>query len=426
MRRCAESYHRLPVRLLNRLLSALQRVGLFRVDLTERGLIAAACQQTGLKDFGDEPFREPMRIALHSMEQEAGLTPLGRMLSRACLLRLLKNRLWAEDLFKRYPEILERSMPAPIVMIGLPQSGAAYLHQHCSRDDRFLHLHTWEAVNPVPWPESFDSDKEPRVCQVKSALRLLRYLSPGMMSCHSGDALAPEGELGLLQHAFSSQVFEVQAKLPLFSQWLMNQDQTAAYEYMAKLLKLISWFRQDDPTKPWLMSCPQHMQDLDSLLRVFPDAKLVFCHRDPVRAIGSTCSLAWRGLVRDTQSIDPEWVGEQWLPKSLAMVQRAMRIRQTLPPEQTMDVLYDDCKKNWLAQLARIYQFVGLPFTPAVQEKLQTSIAGAPPLAPPAYPLADFGLAREEVDHQLLFYRQRFNIPYEGWLPQAANHSLSQ
>jgi hypothetical protein len=359
---------------------------------------------------------EPLRILLRSLEYEADLNPLGRYLTRISLLRLLKHRLWAEDLFQRHPEILQREIKAPVVIVGLARSGTTRLHRLLAADEQFLHLKSWESVNPVPWPQSFNTDHDPRIANIEGALKAVLYMSPQIAAVHPLGAHEVEEEVGLLQHAFSSQIFEVQAKIPEFAQWLMSHEQTYAYQYMSKLMKLISWFRKDDPDKPWVMKTPQHMQDLDALIRVFPDARLVFSHRDPIKAVGSACSMTWNAIVRDSNSIDPMWVGQEWFAKTLAMVKKTQGIRDAdIPANRQLDVLYADINRDWQHEIARIYQFIDLPFTTAAKANMEAWRAANKQHQHGAhkYSLAQFGLDARTVDNALMFYRQRFNIPYE-------------
>ena len=132
----ATHYHRIPVRLLNGFLRGLNSLGIGRIKLDESLLLARATKETGLSDFGDMRFREPLRVLLRSLETESDLNPVGRFLNRANIMRLLKHRLYVEDLLQRHPEILERSIPDPVVIVGLARSGTTRLHRRAVRADR--------------------------------------------------------------------------------------------------------------------------------------------------------------------------------------------------------------------------------------------------------------------------------------------------
>ena len=91
------------MRLLNGALRAGRSLGLARFDLEANTLLARARQETGLQDFGDESFLQPMQGLIHALQEEADLNPVGRFMQRANILRLLKHRLYVQDLLQRRP-----------------------------------------------------------------------------------------------------------------------------------------------------------------------------------------------------------------------------------------------------------------------------------------------------------------------------------
>ncbi len=416
----ATAYHRLPLRVVNALLRAGNAIGVGKIAFDPDVLMAKASRDTGLIDFGDERFLEPFRCLCDALNREARLNPTGKLLTRISIMRLLRHRLLAEQLFKQHPEILERDIRAPVVVVGLARSGTTRLHRLLAADKRFLHLKAWESVNPVPLPESFGAERDPRITSIEQGLKAVLYMSPQIASVHPLGAHEVEEEVGLIQHAFSSQLFEVQAYLPSFADYLMNHDQRYAYEYMVKLMKLISWWRKDDPDKPWVLKTPQHMQDLDALMHVFPDARLICSHRDPIKAVGSACSMTWNAMVRDTDYVDPHWIGREWLAKTDAMLRKTLRVRENaVPAEQQIDVLYQNISRDWRTEMERIYTFLGMPLTEQALMAMQLWLDGNAQHKHGAhkYQLANFGLSSEEVDQQLAYYRERFAIPYETKSP---------
>src|SRR5690349_15546956 len=75
------------------------------VPLDERSLIDTAKANTGLSDFGADDWREPFQVFINSLEDEAQLNLVGRILTRSDLLMYLEARLKIEDTYKRHPEI---------------------------------------------------------------------------------------------------------------------------------------------------------------------------------------------------------------------------------------------------------------------------------------------------------------------------------
>jgi hypothetical protein len=416
----ARDYQRKPIRLLNGLLRGANTVGLARIDLDAEKLLARAKKETGLEDLGGDDFLEPMHLLVKSLESEAQLNPVGRFMNQANILRLLKGRLQAQALFKQHPEILEREFPDPVVVIGLARSGTTRLHRLLASDSSFLHLKSWESVYPIPSPECFtardEGSTDPRISALEQGLKAVLYMSPQIAAVHPLGTFEVEEEIGLLQHGFSTQLFEIQAVIPTFAEWLMTHDQTAAYEYMLSLLKMIAWFRQDPPDKPWILKSPQHMQDLDALLHVFPNARLVCPHRDPVKVVGSSCSMAWNAIVRDSDSVTPQWVGQEWLTKTERMLKKNLQVRDEMSPAKNQyDILYADITANWEKALQGVYDFLDMPFTQQARNAMQEWLDSNQQHQHGAhkYHLSDFGLQEDEVEQRLHFYRERFNIPYE-------------
>lgn len=411
----ATAYHRLPIRLLNRLWRVANACGLARVSLDADEMMDSVRRETGLADFGDLRFLEPYKLLCRCLQTEANLNPAGRLLTRISLLRILRHRVWAEALIKKHPEILAREIKAPVVVVGLARSGTTRLHRLLAADPGFLHLKSWETVNPVPWPDSYGAERDPRIASIEKGLKAVLYLSPQMASVHPLGAHEVEEEVGLIQHAFSSQLFEVMTYIPSFAEHLMQHDQNYAYEYMVRLMKIVSWGRGDDD-RPWVLKTPQHMQDLDSLIRVFPDARLICSHRDPIRAVGSACSMTWNAMVRDTDSVDPHWIGREWLGKTDAMLRKTLEVRSGVPAQQQTDVLYADINRDWRTAIKGIYDFLDRPLTDEALANMQSWLDSNAQHKHGAhqYSLADFGLSEQEVDQRLMYYRERFSIPYEG------------
>jgi hypothetical protein len=416
----ARDYQRTPIRLVNTTLRALNRLGIARTVLDKRELMAAATSKTGLADFGDDRFIEPLEILIKSTNNAAGLNPLGRLLAKSNIQRLLEGRLRAQALWQKYPEILQRETPDPVVIVGLGRSGTTRLHRLLASDERFLHLKSWESVYPAPDEESLaakaNGQPDPRIKGLDQALKAVLYMSPQVAAVHPLGTLEVEEEIGLLQYAFSTQIFEIINDLPEFAEWLMTHDQTFAYEYMADLLKLVSWFRDDDPHKPWILKSPQHMQDLNALLHVFPNAKLICPHRDPIKVVGSSCSMAWNSLVRDNDNIDPHTVGKNWLNKTGRMLRKNLKERETLcPPANQYDILYADITADWRGALAGVYDFLDMPFTDDAMNAMQGWLDSNQQHKHGShkYSLEQFGLDSDQVDQHLMFYRERFDIPFE-------------
>ncbi|CAK0779896.1 hypothetical protein CCP3SC15_690010 [Gammaproteobacteria bacterium] len=286
-------HHPLLVKLINRAMRFMNTVGWAKIDLSEECLLAAARRETGLDRFGDECFLPGLRVLLRALDSEAALNPFGRLHAKMEITASLKNRLWANACFEANPEILQRKIAAPIVIVGPVRSGTTRLHRMLAADVRLQHLKAWEGFNPAPRLDLPDLGKTARHDEVEKFLRQGRRLNPGAFSAHPMEADWAEEELLLLNHSFCGLSPLGFYNVPSYRAWFVAYDKTPAYRYMANLMKLVSWSRGDPENKRWVMKTPQYMLDLNVLLSVFPNAKLLFTHRDPLKTVASTVSLMW-------------------------------------------------------------------------------------------------------------------------------------
>ena len=422
----AVGYHNTAMRVFNRSIRLLNRVGVPPFIISEAKLLEAARKKTGLHDYGNADFLPRLRILLNSLNTEANLNPLGRLMQRQSISSVLRDRLYLQDLLKRHPEILERKIADPVVIVGLARSGTTRLHRLMAADDQFLHLKAWESMKPVPYPEServreAGQGIDPRQVEIEQGLKIVLAMSPQIASVHPLGANEVEEEIGMLMHDFSTQMFEVQSQVTSFAEHLMSNDQTSAYELMVTLLKVTAWYRNDPEDKPWILKSPQHMQDLDALMNVFPNAKIVCPHRDPIKAVGSACSMTWNSIVRDNDDVDPHWVGREWLTKTERMLRKNLVVRESISAAQQHDVLYADITADWEKSVRGIYDFIGMEFTDRAKSAMQSWLDSNAQHKHGAhkYSLEDFGLTETQVEEQLGFYRARFNIPFEKRNPHA-------
>ena len=397
----ATAFRPWPIRAANALLPRAWATGVLpMVDLREATLDEQARRQTGLSEFGDDAFaRAQLRVLLPALRDEAALHPFGRLIAHGSLLKVLKERLWARELFTRHPEILARPVAPPVVIVGQMRSGTTRVQRLLACDPRFATLRLFEAMCPVPWPSSFTSAHDPRIAYTRNGLRFLNWINPGIGAVHPADAMMVDEELGLFEHSFAGAQIEAQRRVPSFARWCETHDQTPAYAEMRQLLQLAGWFRGDPLGKPWLLKTPQHMQDLPALLAVFPDARLIFTHRNSQALVPSGASLAWQQMVVQSDAVDPRWIGREWLHKTAHRAEVVAAVRPTLHPRQAIDLHYDAVAVDWRREMARVYAWLGWELPPGVLAAMQNyGAAAASTTTGHRYDAADFGLTPAMID----------------------------
>jgi hypothetical protein len=374
-------------------------------------LMVAATDYTGLEDFGDPWFTRPLDRLLQSVREEARLNAAGEWAAKKQFEKVLHDRLWAQQWFARHPEILTRPLPHPIIVVGPMRSGTTRMHRLLSTDRRFTHLRSFETISPVPRPDFVHGGADSRIRLARRIKRVARLANPRTLSIHPTGPMQPEEELGLLVNSFWSIKHDTQWWVPGYSRWCERQDPAPAYRQLARLLKLIGWSQQSSSLRPWILKTPQHMFDLPTLLKVFPDARLIFTHRDPMSVVGSAASLAWNQTIIYSDHADPRAIGEEWLRKLAVMIARMRAARSKIPRSRFVDVHYEDMEADWRGTMRRVYDFIDYDIEPALpaMEAYQRRTHQRR-RRPHRYSLEEFGLTPDHVLDELGDYIEAYAI----------------
>ena len=384
----------------------------------EDALLAEARRKTGLTEFGDDAFREPLRALLTALA-DAPLNAIGTAVLRTSIRRSLTQRLLAESWFAREPEIARERIAAPIVVVGMMRSGTTLLQRLLARDPRFYCALGWEIGEPAPRPGTDWSAPDPRIADGEAVTKQMREFAPELYAIHPTDALEADEEIVFLGDAFLSHIPEASCHVPGYRAWLDTQDLTPAYEYLRRMLQLLQWQKRQrgEECQRWVLKTPAHLGYLDTLFSVFPDAHVVQMHRSPLETIPSGASLnctLWRIYSDD---VDPTEVGRQWIERMAWATRRCLAVRDAMPnaSQRFTDVWYRDAVTEPLAQIERIYAAVGLDLVPDARSAMEAWLADQARERRPKhrYSAKQFGLGEAEIREVFAEYLARFVEPHE-------------
>ncbi len=401
-----------PVRLLNRLGKAGANLGLSdRLDA--EALRDTARRKTGFSDFGDDGHAEALEVLVTSIKAEARLNTTGRLIQRSRLTGALVQRLRISELLRRHPEIADIDLGTVIVITGLQRTGTTLLHRLLISHPDFRGLSGAEALMPVPGAPDSDRAERARKRQAVLAQKSISYLAPEFMAIHPISHDEPEEDVLLLDLSFMSQSAEATMHVPTYARWLEAQDHTPAYEYLRRVLQVLSWQR---PGRTWVLKTPHHLEHLDVLLRVFKGATVVQTHRDPRIALASFCSMVAHGRGMFSDQVDPVEIGRHWSAKTHRMVERATAVRAESPADQFVDVSYYDLMADPVAEVRRICEHAGIPFDERASGAATQYLEANPKnrFGRHDYRLEDFGLTDDMVDEAFAAYREAYAIPIES------------
>ena len=383
----------LNVRWANRALARLWRSGLApRPRIGAGELEATALRGEPASAFGPgEEWRAPFEILLRSLREEADLNSLGLTMAHGQVVMMLRARMRAVKLWRDHPEILERPVTAPIVILGQMRSGTTRLQRLLACDERFAFTRMYESLIPVPFGRA-PGTRDSRRWRARAGLALLRRLNPEIGRIHPTGPSAAEEEFGLFSFSFGSAQFEAQWRVPDFSRWWEGADTRPLYRELRTLLQTNGWYRGEAADKPWILKAPQFLQDLPALLGTFPDARLLVLERDLGTVVASTASLVWSQMRIQSDAVDKAWIGREWQRKTLLRRDRVEAALGAWPEVPRLHLSYQAMSHDWRAEIARIYEFLGIDLKESVLDRMQTYVAGERRHLGHRYSLDEFGL----------------------------------
>jgi hypothetical protein len=388
--------------------------------LDSERLLAQAAEQAGLSDFGDLPFRDGIDVLLWALQHESGNPPdrLEEVAHNLVVPALVKRLRLVEDR-KRYPEIAMQEVTAPIVVTGLPRTGSTHLQALLAARSGARSPLEWEMRLPSPPPEAATFLTDPRIAVVQEAINR-RARASELQAIHPYGAQRPEQCLGLIDWSFVNQTFLAYQRIPSYYEWFLNADQRIVYEHHRRMLQHL----QARHPGEWVLKWPKHLFGLDALLEVYPDARIVWTHRDPGTVVPSTASFV--GTLRSMNSpvFDPLRFGPEWVALEEMGLRRGLDVRDQLGDDRFVDVHYNDLISDPVAEVTRIYEC----FAIGVDDESIRRVREVQDDNPQGkhgrhtYTPEQFGLDAERIRRRFAGYTERFGIrpdlPRSGQVPR--------
>ena len=372
-------------------------------------LIDSAIKKAGHSDFGGESWREGLDCLVDSLNETAELTQDGAKMMGYRLSRLLTNRLAIEKTYNEHPEINDQIVQGPIFVIGLPRTGTTALSQLVAADPQMRSLRGWESAAPVPPPETATEYSDPRIAKTQAGLDYLYATYPKWASMHHESAETATECHDLLGMEFKAEHFNGMAYVPAYSDWVMNCDMKSAYAYHQRVLKLL---QSKCPPYLWHLKTPVHMLYLDALVNEYPNAKLLWSHRDPAKVLGSVCSLIsyCRSWLSDRSDIAT--IGNEQLNIWTEAMRRAIAFRDRVSDERFADLSLADIQTDPLGAINRAYAQLGIPFDDRSKTAMQKWVDWHKHGSHGTHVshLEDFGLTEDQVRTAFGIYTRRFEV----------------
>lgn len=379
-------------------------------------VLAQAQARTGFTDIDSDSWRAGLDVILKDIAGPA-VTDDGRNLVIGRAVDALANRLRVHDYVCQHLEVLTEEVKKPRFILGMPRTGTTVASYLLDQDPARRSLLKWEAVDTVPpaTPDTWRTD--PRCLAMKEVdnfvLDFLKASGNGVP--HWEEADGPTECMFVHQQDFKGLLWDSFTPTTRYADWLLDEANVAsAYEYEKVILQIL----QSAIPGTWSLKMPSHSINLDALLDVFPDAELVWVHRDPYKATASLCNLLMLPgtMVQGEGNVDHDLLGQNCKRQMQEHVNRPLKVRARIGDDRFFHLHYTELLRDPIGQMRAMYDWACDALTPEVESRMSQWLEENPQhkhgVSP--YSLDEFGLTQRELEPVFMDYLNAFDIELEG------------
>jgi hypothetical protein len=379
--------------------------------LDAAAILAEAKARTGLSDFGDDSLPERFGLAVDHLKS-VGMDAAGQRAAVENCLWLLTSRLEFFEDRKRYP-IGEEKIVRPVFATGEPRCGTTLLHALLSVDPNGRALRFWEVMYPSP-PPGVVQGEDPRIARADDDWREINTKLDFWLRSHPyndmlGNGL-PEDER---TWAFDFRVMTPTAwwRVPMgMNVGGLPADARAQYRLHRMMLQQLQYAR---PEKYWVLK-GFHGARLKELFETYPDARIIWTHRDPVQVIASRIALTAELVEGLAGHVDWKAQAKQQLAMARASFQNTMT-NPLVDDPRIHHVRYKDFTADPVGVIRGFYQAYDMPWGPETEAAMRDYLAAnkGDRYGKFVYSTDMIGEDIEALNQEFEPYRKRFDVEIE-------------
>lgn len=375
-------------------------------------LVAA---EIGSSDFGPDDYVPGLITLLQSMDYDPSFSEQGRRAAWGEVVGALKGRAHAFKAMRENPGFSENIINSPVVITGVPRTGTTALHRMMAADQRFQALQSWLLDSPMPRPPREQWAAYPEFQKTVARLAAQNAAVPGQSAAHYLAAEEVHECCMLLRQSFVCNIWSCAWSAASYDAWWQCQSEANGYDYYSRCVQLIG---SSAPEKRWLLKNPGHIEHLDLLFAVFPDARVIQTHRDPAKAVPSLVALLmllYPVMEQGRAGQRAEITLRREVAKWANAVRKAEQVRRKFP-DQVLDVRHHDFHRDPMGELERIYRFIGMEITEDLHEDFSQRIAEKPELSrgEHRYSIGDYGMTEAAAREPFGDYIEKFGLVAAG------------
>lgn len=358
-------------------------------------IVDAAREQTGLPLPDDNSWEQGLKILLRDHAKAGILSERGEAIIKRRYISALASRMQVDDYIRQNPEVLKQEVKRPVFILGLVRTGTTMASYLMDADPATRSLLKWEAYNIVPPAAPGELTTDPRCLKEKAQDDELLAKNPGMFATHFEAADGPTECVHLVAQDFRTMMYAALSSVPVYSDWMLHCDMSSAFEHRKRCLQIL---QSTNPGR-WVLKMPSDSLFIEQLFKTFPDAKVIWTHRDPFKAFASSFSMRGSSRKIFNNDIDVDFMRCKW-PVQLGLhVQRPLEMARKRP-DDIYNLNYDDLMADPLAAMKNVYSWLGDDWTDATEQGMQQWLDENPQnrFGSHDYSLEEWGFTRDEIE----------------------------
>ena len=377
-------------------------------------MLARAEAETGLSDYGDPTLPSRFGVAVEHLNSSS-LDADGRRHAADVCHWLLTSRLEFFEDRNRYP-VAREVIESPMFVTGEPRSGTTLMHALMSVDPTARALRFWEVMYPSP-PPGVTGPDDPRRAKADADWREINAKMPKWLHSHPyndmlGDGL-PEDER---TWAFDFRVMTPTAWWRVPMQTVVGglpTDPAPQYRIHKAMLQQCQYHR---PRKHWVLK-GFHGSRLKEFFDAYPDAKLMWLHRDPVQVAASRTMMMADILAGIVGPVDLRAAAKMHLELTRASIANTMT-NPLVDDPRILHVRYTDFIADPVGTVRRYYEFSDWPLTSMAEAAMRDYLANnrgdrCGKFSYSTKLLTDIGEDLDALHDEFRPFRERFGVEIE-------------
>lgn len=357
-------------------------------------IVQAAREATGLPDPDRDTWQEGLQILMRDHAKADLLTEKGEGILKRRYTNALATRMRVDDYIRKHPQVLDVPIKRPVFILGMVRTGTTMTSYLMDSDPAVRSLLRWEAYNVTPPAAPGTTRNDPRCLAEKAQDDEILRQNPASAAAHFEAADGPTECVHMLAQDFRSMMFTALSTTPVYSDWILNCDMSSAYEHRKRVFQIL---QSTNPGR-WVLKMPSDSVFIPWIFKTFPDAKVIWTHRDPYAAFASSFSMRGKSRLIFNKHMDTDFMRCKW-PLQLSLhLRRPLELARERP-QDIYNLYYDDMMSDPLTQMKKIYAWLGDVWTDAAEQGMRSWLAANPQgrFGQHSYSLAETGFTKQEL-----------------------------